>query len=263
MNRPSANNNRPEERRLAPPDDADDRPLELEPEDENERTAYGTNWSQRVSQKLHDEQALNASSVADGAKDDAGHEATLEANDVSIADRSVMGGEAGHMSDILRWALDSLHEPAIAAADWLARDIDPEQPTSTSLLTNPKITLLQVKQAKSVFKTMRIVGEKSADRRVGARMYAAAIAAGLVRHQRLISRQTPQALKRGFENLLDDQRMPQPLRDLAGMAICALAEKKFTIDAKDEPPHQPASQRQSPPPKRSNGQALNGRGRKH
>ncbi|HVP73523.1 MAG TPA: hypothetical protein VMS30_07285 [Phycisphaerales bacterium] len=262
MSTPSSPN-RQDDRPLAAPPEADDRPLELEPDDEEERTGYGVNWSQRVSRKLHDEQALNASSAADGTKHDAAHETAIEANDVSIADRSVMGAEAGHMSDILRWALDSLHEPAIAAADWLARDIDPEQPTATALLTNPKITLLQVKQAKSVFKTMRIVGEKSADRRVGARMYAAAIAAGLVRHHCLISRQTPDALKRGFERLLDDQRMPQPLRDMAGMAICALDEKKYTIDAKDEPAHQPSPQRQPSAPKRSNGQALNGRGRQH
>ena len=140
---------------------------------------------------------------------------------------SDMGCDAGHMSDMLRWALDSMHEPALAAADWLARDIDHEQSTATALLTNPHISLAQAKQAKSVFKTMRIVGEKSADRRVGARMYAGAIAAALVRHQQLISQQSEEALKRAFQGLLDDRRMPAQLRDLAGMALCALAEGKF------------------------------------
>ncbi|MCI0362902.1 MAG: hypothetical protein L0219_03420, partial [Phycisphaerales bacterium] len=82
----------------------------------------------------------------------------------------------------------------------------------------------QVRQAKAVFKTMRIVGEKSADRRIGARMYAAAIAAGLVRHGRLISTQSNPALTRAFQSLLDDRRMPLVLRDLAGMALCALKE---------------------------------------
>lgn len=238
----------------------DDRPLELEPDDEDDRQGYGWNWSQRVSQKLHEERARDASQGQAGVNGAAhgNDETVMDPNDVSVVDRSAMGTEGGHMSDVLRWALDSMHEPAMAAADWLARDIDPEQPTATALLTNPSITLAQVKQAKSVFKTMRIVGEKSADRRIGARMYAAAIAAGLVRHQKLVSRQTSEALKRGFTGLLDDQRMPQSLRDLAGMAICALSEKRFQLDAKDEAAHRPPP---APAPKaapRSNGHASAG-----
>jgi hypothetical protein len=77
------------------------------------------------------------------------------------------------LSDALRWALDAMHYPAMTSADWLARDIDPEQPTAAAFLTNPDLTLGQIKQAKSVFKTLRIVGETSAERRIGARMYAA------------------------------------------------------------------------------------------
>jgi hypothetical protein len=128
------------------------------------------------------------------------------------------------MSDALRWALDSLHHPAMASADWLARDIDPAHPTVADLLTNPSITLEQIRQAKSVFKTMRIVGEKSADRRIGARMYAAAIAAGIVRFGRKVSTQSDAALRKGFQGLLDDRRMPGPLRDLAGLALCSLKD---------------------------------------
>lgn len=131
---------------------------------------------------------------------------------------------AASNAEPLQWALDALHQPAMASADWLARDIDPAHPTAVDLLSNPSITIEQVRQAKAVFKTMRIVGEKAADRRVGARMYAAAIAAGLVRFKRRISTQSDEALKRGFQGLLDDRRMPQPLRDLAGQALCVLAE---------------------------------------
>jgi hypothetical protein len=71
---------------------------------------------------------------------------------------------------------------------------------------------------------MRIVGEKSADRRIGARMYAAAIAAGMVRFGRKVSTQSDAALRKGFQGLLDDRRMPGPLRDLAGLALCSLKD---------------------------------------
>jgi hypothetical protein len=233
MNSNDRNNmNTNDEKRVPLPATADEAPLQLEPDDVDERPAYGSSWGATTghSQKDHatDEAAPDDERGA-AASDETIMNSVGPAQDrsASASPHSGMGCDAGHMSDMLRWALDSMHEPALAAADWLARDIDPEQSTAAALLTNPQITLAQVKQAKSVFKTMRIVGEKSADRRVGARMYAGAIAAALVRHQQLITRQSDEALKRAFQSLLDDRKMPAPLRDLAGMALCALAEGKF------------------------------------
>jgi hypothetical protein len=129
-------------------------------------------------------------------------------------------GQAECVGQALRWALDAMHNPSMAAADWLARDIDPGSSSAVAMLSSPTTTLEQVRQAKMAFKTMRIVGEKSADRRVGARMYAAAIAAGIVHHGKRISTQSDAALRRGFTALLNDQKMPRELRDLAGKALC-------------------------------------------
>ena len=129
------------------------------------------------------------------------------------------------LSDALRWALDAMHYPAMTSADWLARDIDPEQPSAAAFMTNPAITLRQVKQAKSVFKTLRIVGETSAEPRIGARMYVAAIAAGIVRFDTRVSTQSDRAVRKGLQALLDDRAMPMPLRDLAGSALCVLNDK--------------------------------------
>ena len=128
------------------------------------------------------------------------------------------------LSDALRWALEAMQSPAMASADWLAMDIDPGAASAAALLANPHITLEQVRKAKSVFKTMRIVGETSADRRIGARMYAAAIAAGIVRHGTRVSRQSDRAILKGLQGLLDDRRMPPELSQMAGMALCALKE---------------------------------------
>ncbi len=128
------------------------------------------------------------------------------------------------LGETLRWALDMSADPAMASADWLAADIDPTQSSAANLLTDSSITLAQLRKAKSAFKTMRIVGETAADRRVGARLYAASIAAGLVWHGRRISRQSESALRRAFKSLLDDERMPTDLRDMAGKALCVLEE---------------------------------------
>jgi len=128
------------------------------------------------------------------------------------------------LSDTLRWALDMSADPAMASADWLAADIDPTQTSAVGLLTESAVTLAQLRKAKNAFKTMRIVGETAADRRVGARLYAASIAAGLVWHGKRISRQSASALEKAFKSLLDDESMPQPLRDIAGKALCVLEE---------------------------------------
>ena len=188
-----------------PQHESDDLPLRLAP-DQDDETALP--FTHKKPEPCDPAQAANQETVLEKTTPPAGE-------------------DADPLKQALQWALDSLHQPAMAAADWLARDIDPSHPSAAALLSDPKITLAQVRQAKAVFKTMRIVGEKSADRRVGARMYAAAIAAGLVRHGRKITTQSDAALKRGFQGLLDDRRMPLPLRDLSGMALCILDEKKF------------------------------------
>ncbi len=126
------------------------------------------------------------------------------------------------LNETLRWALDISANPAMASADWLAADIDPGCNSALDLLVNSTARLSHLRQAKNAFKTMRIVGETSADRRVGARFYAASIAAALVSHEKRISSQSDEALKRAFKSLLDDAEMPEKLRDLAGSALCAL-----------------------------------------
>jgi hypothetical protein len=182
------------------PHSFEDIPLEIEPDDlDDERDEYF-----RMRSRRHE---LNGK----------------HGDDSKSAAKQELNSDYGKGADgPLRWALDSLQSPAMAAADWLARDIDPNANTATDLLTNPTVTLEQIRQAKSAYKTMRIVGEKSADRRIGARMYVAAIAAGLVRFGKRVSAQSDSALKRGLKDLLDDRKMPEALRQLAGTALAIL-----------------------------------------
>ena len=129
-----------------------------------------------------------------------------------------------NLGDALRWALDTSENPAMASADWLACDIDRSKTSAVALLTDTSISLSNLRIAKDAFKTMRVVGETSADRRIGARLYAAAIAVALTRHGRRISRQSDAALQRAFKGLLDDPDMPGTLRDMASKALCVLQE---------------------------------------
>ncbi len=126
------------------------------------------------------------------------------------------------LSKVFRSALEASADPAMAAADWLAWDIDSARPTVAELLTDPNISLDNLRKAKDVYKTMRILGETSTDRRIAANLYAAAIGAALLYHGEQISRQSDAALQRGLEALQTDTKMPQPLRDLARAGLGAL-----------------------------------------
>ena len=76
-----------------------------------------------------------------------------------------------------------------------------------------------LKQAKEVYKTLRVNGETVGDRRIGAQMYAATIAAGIVRHEARISTQSDAALERSLKIIKRDLKLPMPLRHLADAAL--------------------------------------------
>ncbi len=126
------------------------------------------------------------------------------------------------LSEVLRSAMEVSVNPAMAAADWLARDIDPQRSSAVALLTDPKVSIENLRKAKDVYKTMRILGESSTDRRVAARLYAATIGAGLIHHGKRISRQSDAALTRGLTSLQADMDMPEPLRRLAEAGLILL-----------------------------------------
>ncbi len=126
------------------------------------------------------------------------------------------------LSDVLRSAQEISANPSMAAADWLAHDIDPNRRSAVELLTDANVSVENLRKAKDVYKTMRILGESSTDRRVAARLYAATIGAGLVHRGKRISRQSDAALKRGLEALQADMDMPEPLRRLAEASLILL-----------------------------------------
>ncbi len=126
------------------------------------------------------------------------------------------------LGEALRWALELTNNPSTAAADWLARDLDPTKATAQELLSDGNISLDTLKKAKNAFKTMRIVGEHAADRRLGGRMYLAAIAAGIVYHSARISTQSDGALLKALKEFIRDDGMPEELRELADLAYLSI-----------------------------------------
>lgn len=126
------------------------------------------------------------------------------------------------MGEALRWAIEAANDPSMAAADWLTRDICSQYSDAFSLLVDPEVSIEHLRDAKTAFKTMRILGENISDRQLAARLYAGAIAAALVRHGERISSQTDETLQRAMVALQADTDLPESLRSIAELAICAI-----------------------------------------
>lgn len=118
-----------------------------------------------------------------------------------------------------RWALDANADPARAAADWLAREIVPSAGDASAAVASTLSTLEQLIALKTAFKALRTGAATTGERNRAARLYAAAIAAGLVRFGVRISRQSDPALRKAFVALHEDTSCEETLRDLATVAL--------------------------------------------
>lgn len=134
-------------------------------------------------------------------------------------DISSLSSSSSSIHDALRWAIEEHKDPAMAAADWLVRDIDPDAPSAVALLTGNNVSLKKLKLAKDAFKTMRIVGETASDRSLASRLYCAAIASAMVHHGERISRQSDRAMLKGLDSMARDVQVAEELRELARTAL--------------------------------------------
>lgn len=126
---------------------------------------------------------------------------------------------ASKLGDTLRWAFELDQSPALAGATWLTREIIPEAKDPFDAILSPTTSLDALRELKNAYKMLRTTGVTAPERSLAARLYAATIAAALVRHKTQISTQTPTALHRAFTELAEDNAMPGALRDVASLAL--------------------------------------------
>ncbi len=139
------------------------------------------------------------------------------------------------LTDSLRWALAIGSEPERSAVDWLAAELIPDQSNAVDAICiadpDPEQDLRRLRLLKSGFKTLRLSGEHSTDRRLAARHYAATIAAGVVRHRCWITRQRPDRLLSALRDLAADEHVDHKLREIATQAIVIADEKVLEQDS--------------------------------
>jgi hypothetical protein len=135
--------------------------------------------------------------------------------------RSGSGSSPSHLGDTLRWAFELDASPTLAGATWLTREIVPGARDPFDAIVAPTTSIEALEQLKSAYKMLRTGGTTTTERSLAARLYAATIAAALVRHGRLITSQRGEALIRAFSELESDTTMPEPLRSIASQALTA------------------------------------------
>jgi hypothetical protein len=126
------------------------------------------------------------------------------------------------LGDTLRWAFEFDDAPAMAGARFLTREIIPGAKDPFEAIDEPSTTVRQLEDLKNAYKMLRTTGATAPERSLAARLYAATIAAALVRHGALISTQQPFTLAAAFEELAADREMPERTREIAALAIDAL-----------------------------------------
>ena len=132
--------------------------------------------------------------------------------------RALQGvGMVEAICESLRWSCRVEHDPASLAADIIAFDIAGKS-AEEFFLDSPSIEDLI--QAKDCYKTLRLMGQHGVvERRRGAYLYLIAIACAMINHDERISRQSNDALRRGFSAMRDERRLPRSLRIIAIKAL--------------------------------------------
>lgn len=138
----------------------------------------------------------------------------------------------------LEWALRAQSDSSLTAADWLAEELVPGCEGAVAILSDPRTPPDALRRLKDGFKAMRVLGEHTADRRLGARLYLAAIAAAIAYHGERISTQSDAALRDALTQMRDDAEIPDPLRTLAVAALRRLDQLE-TRSAKGSAPRRP------------------------
>jgi hypothetical protein len=126
-----------------------------------------------------------------------------------------------HRADLhaaMRWALDATSSPGRAATDWLASEIVPGSRDAANAIASTTTSIEQLVSLKVAFKAQRQGGASAAERNRAARLYAATIAAALVRHSIRITRNSDGSLLSAFVALRDDEDVEESLRELGGAA---------------------------------------------
>jgi hypothetical protein len=126
--------------------------------------------------------------------------------------------EARSLRETLAWVLRSIDEPAQAAGDWIAYEVDEVRGTAVGLLTDPTTPLSRIRRARVLWSALRAEAETAEERTMGSRLAIAAAASALLFHGERISTHDDAALDAAMRSVTADDAVPAEIRVMVRMA---------------------------------------------
>lgn len=125
---------------------------------------------------------------------------------------------AESLRDTLTWVLRALDNPAQAAGDWIAYEVDEQRSSAIALLTDPTAPLSRIRRARVLYSALRAEGETPEERSMGSRLAIAAAAAALLFHGERISTHDDAAMALAFRSVVADASIAPEIRFMIQMA---------------------------------------------
>jgi hypothetical protein len=109
-------------------------------------------------------------------------------------------------------------DPATAAGDWIAYEVDDNRGTAVTLLTDPTTPLSRIRRARVLWSALRAEGETAEERTMGSRLAIAAAAAALLFHGERITPHDDAALDAAMRSVVADEAVAAEIRTMVRMA---------------------------------------------
>ena len=129
------------------------------------------------------------------------------------------------LRETLAWVLQSLEQPASAAGDWIAYEVDPARASTAALLCDPSTPVSRLRRARILYAALRAEGETSDERTLGSRLAVACAAAAYLFHGERLTNHDDAALLASFRSAAADAALDPRVREMVGAADRRLAHE--------------------------------------
>lgn len=129
------------------------------------------------------------------------------------------------LRDTLAWVLQSLEQPASAAGDWIAYEVDPARATTAALLCDPATPVSRLRRARILYAALRADGDTAGERTLGSRLAVACAAAAYLFHGERLTNHDDAALLASFRSTASDDGLDPKVREMVNAAERRLAHE--------------------------------------
>ena len=129
------------------------------------------------------------------------------------------------LRDTLAWVLHSIEQPASAAGDWIAYEVDPARATTAALLCDPATPVSRLRRARILYAALRADGDTAGERTLGSRLAVACAAAAYLFHGERLTNHDDAALLASFRSTASDDGLDPKVREMVGAAERRLAHE--------------------------------------